>query len=123
MSDYQTTYGADEDEAPDFARIVNPADRAAAAEQYASQMRMAADQAALQGSAQPYNLAGELPSRHPGAEGVDAFFERIQNRGGSREQASCEVTNRLVTAAIRGDKRVLVTDDWAKHALETGEFG
>lgn len=121
MSDYgQTNY--DEDEAPDFARIANPAERAAAAEQYAAQLRMDADRAALQGNGQGLDLGGEPPARHPGVEGLEAFDTRIHNRGGSREAASCEVTNRLVHAAIRGDKRVLVDSDWAKNAMERGDF-
>jgi hypothetical protein len=84
---------------------------------------MAADQAALQGNGQGYDASVPPPSRHPGVDGIEAFDARLHNRGGSREAASCEVTNRVVTAAIRGDKRVLVTDDWAKNALESGEFG
>lgn len=124
MSNYgQPDTSYDEDEAPDFARIASPADRAVAAEQYAQQMRMAADQAALQGSGQGLDLAAAAPSRHPGQEGLEAFDTRIRTRGGSREMASCEVINRVVTAAIHGDRRVIVDNEaWAKNAMERGDF-
>src|SRR5205814_6180553 len=99
------------------------AERAAAAEQYAAQMRVAADQAALQGHGRPADLAGAPPARHPGDEGIEAFNNRLRTQGGSREVVSCEVTNRLVDAAVRGDKRVLVDPHWAKRAIEDGDDG
>jgi len=118
MSD-QSSY--DEAEAPDFSQFHSPAERAEAALQYANQMRLAADQAMLQGGAHAYDHAGEAPARHPGEEGLEAFDTRLRTRGGSREMASCEVTNRLVAAAIRGDKRVLIDNEsWLKSAAERG---
>jgi hypothetical protein len=82
----------------------------------ADQAQVDADRAALQNGGSNPNLAEEPPSRHPGKEGLDAFYAGIGS-GKTREQASAEVINRITTAAIHGDDRVLV------HPYSKDELG
>ena len=63
-----------------------------------------------------YDPAGQPHSRSPGEEGLEAFDKRLKAGGGSREVASCEVINRLVCGAIRGDERALVKP-WTPEQL------
>lgn len=82
----------------------------------ADQAQVDADRAALQHSGSSPNLAEEPPSRHPGQEGLDAYYADIA-AGKSRLQASAQVINRITDAAIRGDDRVLV------HPYSKDELG
>lgn len=83
----------------------------------ADQAQVDADRALLQHGGAAPNLAEEPPTKAPGKAGLDAFYERVQQRGDTIERASCEVTNRLVDAAIHGDPRAIV-QPWTDEQLD-----
>src|SRR5262245_58740914 len=108
MSDYDD---GQEVEEPDFAAIRSPAERATAAERYASQLRLEVDRSRLQaaGLVSAYDVSDTPPTKAPGQEGLD-HFDRALAAGSRREDAAAHVINRIVDAAIKGDQRVILAD-------------
>lgn len=74
----------------------------------ADQVQVDADRQALQHGGLPPDVSAQPPPRHPGEEGLERFWQRVNTEGARKEDAAGEVVDRLVDAANKGDDRVII---------------